>query len=435
MSFMPSAQAIAISCLRYSAIIIVVALLTIVPALPVQADWSGKNETREGVVHVLNPAKGMQSPKTADMNELWRLGGDTDDEDEFFGVISTIMTDDAGQVYLLDTQLSTVKIFSPNGEFVREIGREGEGPGEFRTPTAMFFTKEGHVAVMQVAPGKIVLLTKEGEPVGEHPLPKAEGPQGFIILVGGQFRGDNLVLAAATNSFAEGRFDQSRYLISLSPEGEELAKYHSETRTIEMSNPVLDDKVWDTFDRRWTLGTDGRVYACTSYDDYAIQVWNADGTLDRVIEREYTHRKRTEEEIRIVNELMGLFTGQIPGATVKVTDMTKDIETIYVREDGSVWVMNSNGMRDNPEGTIGMFDVFDDKGRFVRQVTLNGDGNPQYDGYYFVKDRLYVVTDLLQAAMSLQAGGQSFDLGGDEEPEPMSVICYQLGDDVLSMNR
>ena len=121
-------------------------------------------------------------------------------------------------------------------------------------------------------------------------------------------------------------------------------------------------------------------------------------------------------------------------ATVKITDMTKDVETIYVREDGSVWVLNSNGMRDNPDGTVGVFDVFDDKGRFLREVTLVGEGDPELDGYYFVKDRLYIVTDLLQAAISLQSGGQSFDIG-DEEPEPMSVICYQLADDVLSMNR
>jgi hypothetical protein len=45
--------------------------------------------------------------------------------------------------------------------------------------------------------------------------------------------------------------------------------------------------------------------------------------------------------------------------------------------------------------------------------------------YYFVGDRFYIVTDLLQAAISLQSGGQSLQIG-DEEPEPMSVICYEL---------
>lgn len=433
MSFRLMPQANGNSCLRYFAIIALIALLAAIPAFPAQAQWAGKEESRDGVVHVMNPATGMESRKTAELNELWRIGGDTDDEDEFFGVISTILTDEEGLVYLLDSQLNTVKIYGPTGEFIREIGREGEGPGEFRGAASMFFTADGHVGVLQVAPGKIVLLTKDGVPAGEHPLPEVEG-QGFIILIGGQYQAGNLVLHGAQNAFVEGQFDQTRYLTALSPEGKETVRYHSEVRTIVMADAKLVDKEWDTFDRRWTVGSDGRVYACTSYDDYEIRVWNADGTPDRVIHREYSHRKRTQEEIDVMTQLMGLFANQIPGATVDITDVTKDVDAFYVREDGSVWVLTSDGSRDQPEGTVGVFDVFDAKGRFVREVALAGQGDPQLDGYYFVKDRLYVVTDLVQAAISLQAGGQSFDIG-DEEPEPMSVICYQLADDVLSLNK
>ena len=65
---------------------------------------------------------------TIKLPELWRLGGDSEDEEEFFGVISDIDIDAAGQVYLLDSQLNEAKIYTKDGEFVRSIGREGEGP-------------------------------------------------------------------------------------------------------------------------------------------------------------------------------------------------------------------------------------------------------------------------------------------------------------------
>jgi hypothetical protein len=126
---------------------------------------------------------------------------------------------------------------------------------------------------------------------------------------------------------------------------------------------------------------------------------------------------------------MGLFANQIPNATVKISDYNKDVETIFVREDGSLWVLTSSGTRDLAEGNAGTFDVFDPEGRFARQVTLKADGSPLTDGYYFVKDRFYIVTDLLQAAISLQSGGQSFQIG-DDEPEPMGVICYKLGSEL-----
>jgi sugar lactone lactonase YvrE len=395
-------------------------------------DWKGKDEVRGGVRHVTNPIDPMKEAVTSTAKELWRIGGDTDDENEFFGVVSQLLTDPSGNIYLLDTQLNHVKIFSPQGEFVRAIGREGEGPGEFRAGVSMFFAENGNIAVMQVAPGRIVLLTPDGKPAGDHPLPTREDG-GMLILLGGASRGGNLVLAAAANAFADQKFDQIRYLARIGADGKETAKYHSETRSIDFANPVLDDTVWDTFDRRWLVGSDGRVYACTNYGDYRVQVWNPDGSTNRVIEKEYTHQKRTAGEKKTVEDIMSVFAKQIPNATVKISDFNKDIESIYVRDDGSLWVLTSDGTRGLPENTAGVFDVFDADGRFVRRVTLKAQGNPLTDMYYFVGNRFYVVTDLLQAAISLQSGGQSFQIG-DEEPEPMSVICYDL-DKNLEMSK
>ena len=82
----------------------------------------------------------MSGEETVGLTELWRIGGDTDDDAEFFGVLSQITTDEAGNVYLLDRQLTEVKVFSPDGEYLNTIGREGEGPGEFRRPSDLFIT-------------------------------------------------------------------------------------------------------------------------------------------------------------------------------------------------------------------------------------------------------------------------------------------------------
>ena len=176
------------------------------------------------------------------------------------------------------------------------------------------------------------------------------------------------------------------------------------------------------------------MYACTSYPDYSIHVYNTDGTVDRIIEREYTHRKRSAEEMDVVKNLMGTFAKRIPNCTVKITDWTKDVEAIYVLADGSLWVLTSDGQRDKPEGTLGVFDVFNPDGHFVRQVTLQGEGDPRTDAYHFTGNRVYVVTDLLQAAISLQSGGESFKIG-DEEPEPMSVIAYELDGSLMTSSR
>jgi hypothetical protein len=406
--------------------LLLIGMITVAVLAPAYAGpWQGTEVTEDGWLHVKNPAEPMQEPMTVELEELWRIGGDTDDPDEFFGVIAEVLTDPDGNVYLLDAQLSEVKVYSADGEFLRVMGREGEGPGEFRRPSDAAFLPDGNLAVVQTAPGRIVMLTPEGEPAGDLPVPDFGDAGSIFLRNAGSTHGGHLVVAFMKNHFDTGKLDQSNFLSCISTDGEELARLHEETRVWDFANPVIAEKVWDTFDRRWLVGPDGRIFACTSHADYEIRIWQKDGTPDRVVTREYDRLGRTAEEIEWVHGIYEAFTRQAPNSTVEVEDTWKDVNAIYSRNDGSLWVLTSRGFKENPEGSIGTFDVFDNLGHFVTQITLNGEGDPENDGYYFVGDRLYVVTDFLQAAMAAQGGGTDETVAG-EDVEPMAVICYQL---------
>jgi hypothetical protein len=410
--------------------VLAVALSFALAAVATAGEWQGKVVTADGKRTVTNPATGFKEPSTVAMEELWRLGGDSEDEAEFFGVISDIDIDADGFVYLLDSQIAEVKIYTKDGEFVRSIGRQGEGPGEFRLPNALFFTDDGNVAVVQTVPGKIVVLSKEGAPLGDRPLPQPEDG-GFQMLQGGSAAGGNTVLFMNRDKYGqEEGWARSSFLVSVDAKGKELARYASKTHGIDFAAPVMEDAPFDTFERRWTVAPDGKVYACPSYENYEVDVWNPDGSLDRVITREYKHRARSAKEKEFMNKMMGFWAQRIPNCQVKIKVQCKDIENVYVRDDGSMWVLTSNGARDLPEGTLGVFDLFDKEGKFVRNVTLKGQGDPLEDLYVFVKDRFYVVTSFLQAAMSAQGVQGLYD--EEEEAEPMAVICYKLEGDLLA---
>jgi hypothetical protein len=197
-----------------------------------------------------------------------------------------------------------------------------------------------------------------------------------------------------------------------------------------MAAPVLNDAQWDTFERRWEVGPDGKVYAAKSYDNYEITVYDKTGKVDKVITREAKHLPRTAREKDVMTKAMAFYSKMIPNCKTSINDMAKDIDNFYVRDDGSLWVMSSSGSRNLPKGTLGTFDVFNPEGQFVKTVTLQGEGNPLEDLYVFEKDRFYVVTDFLTAAMTAQ-GVEGTDAGGDAEP--MSVICYKLeGDNIAA---
>ena len=386
----------------------------------------GKISTVDGVRTVSNPAKGYAQPLTVDMPELWHLGGDTNDEDEFFGVIRDIDVDEQGNAYLLDNQLREVKIYTKDGIFVRSIGREGEGPGEFRNPISIFFTGDGKIAVAQSMPAKIVLLTEDGQPTGKRPIPRPEDG-GVQIIERADSRAGNTVLflAGQVDDLAGGKTSRMSRIVSVDATGKSLCEYTSRENVISFPGGKLRETTHDNIER-WEIGPDGKVYVCESYANYEITVYTRDGKVDKVITRDYRHVARPPKEMGFAKRYWGHWAATIPGCKAVVEETAKDIEQIYVLDDGSLWVLTSAGARDLPEGTLGVFDVFHPEGHFVRTVTLRGEGDPLQDLYVFAKDHFFVVTDFQRAQMTAWGAQDLYDDTDEEESEPMAVTCYKL---------
>jgi hypothetical protein len=389
-------------------------------------EWAGRVEMIDGVEQVMNPAESIEPASTVALEELWRIGGDSDAQGELFGVINQIATDADGNVYLLDQQLCEVGVFSPQGEYLRTIGREGEGPGEFRSPQDLFFLSDGNLGVLQLAPGRIVMLTPEGDPAGDHPLPELEGG-GVPTLVSGRSLGDNLLLVTSKNTQGDNKVDIHRSLIVVDANGVQQKELLKSTRPLEFINFEFDETMWITFDNRWQVAPGGDLYGVEFFLPYEIIQWDREGNKKRVIRRDYKHYSRTDKQKQEQHDIFdGFLQNQLPRYEIKISQYDPDITQLYPREDGSLWVLTSHGMRDRPDGSIGVFDVFDSEGRFVKQLTLMGEGDPIADGYYFLGERVYVVTDQLEANIASRGGRTNDDEADVDEAEPICVICYRL---------
>jgi hypothetical protein len=410
--------------------IIAILVLALVAGAASAADWQGKESTKNGVLQVMNPSQLAEKPVSVSLSERWRLGGDSEDEDEFFGVISEIATDADGNVYLLDGQLHQVMIYSSDGEFIRAIGREGEGPGEFRRPSGMVVLPDGNIGVMQSMPGKIVMLTPQGDPADNFPFPGSDagseegGTQMFFSCAA---TADQVIVGV--NEFAR---DDSGFriifeLVGANAQGDKVATYFQSEREQNMAKFEFDEKEIGGPAMQWDVGVDGRVYANTVFDGYRVDVWLPDGKPDRVILRDYEPRVRTKEEMEDADKRFRIvINGREADKIISKTD--RDVQRLFPRRDGTLWVLSSRGVFEAPDGTMGVFDVFDGNGRLVRQVVLDGDWSIERDGYFFVKDRLYVVSSLVSARRAMYGGGDEEE--GEEEAEPMAVICYDLGPDL-----
>jgi hypothetical protein len=385
--------------------------------------WSGKETTRDGVVHVTNPATPADGVTTLTPQELWRAGGD--DEDVIFGVVREVAIDDAGNVYLLDVQLNQVHVFDRDGNFLRAIGREGEGPGEFRRPSSMFVMPDGRIAIVQAMPGKIILLNPDGSLGGDFNAPEAAG--GGMQMYSDAGRAGNAVVLSV-NEFKRGDnvFTTTRTLRLLDIDGTPRAVLDSKTTTRDMATMSFDEK--QARGPEWAASANGVLFLSDDFDAYRIKRCNPAGQVERVYERAYEHRARSQNEIEDNKPQVRFRTsgGAVhrPESSASPTD--RDIVRLFARDDGSLWVLSSHGAFDGTKGTLVTLDVFDADGRFVRQAALVAEGSFRDDGIVIAGDNLFVVRQLRSAERAMNAAEDDASTASDEDAEPMSVVCYRL---------
>jgi len=385
---------------------------------------AGQEAVQDGVLHVTNGAEPRNGVETMDFEEVWRVGGE--DSEDFFGLISQVIADKDGKVYLLDTRLSEVLVYSPSGERLGTLSREGDGPGETRTPTNLLQMPDGSLGLVQMFPGKVTKIDTEGGPQGEFKV-AADDPTagGFIVFYDCLNGGDRLILTAEsiTQNPPTGQI-RTNFVAAFDQEGHELARFVETGIEMDFTKFVFDEDNMGRVDfRKVCVGPDGRVYIAADRNAYAIRVFQPDGTPDRVIEREYTHLKRSDEDYNAVKTSVETQLAQLPNSVIKISHTEPDIGSVRFGPDSNLWVTTSRSGKDQPEGVLATYDVFDPDGDFLKQVAVKCEGNGEEDALFFSPGGdAILVTGFTSAVRSLQRGGAGGADEDEEEAEPMEVV-------------
>lgn len=386
----------------------------------------------DGVRHVRNSAPSAATTDRIHLEEVWRAGGPDDDE-TIFGLVVDVISDEEGRIYLLDAQLSEVAIFSPEGVREGTLFREGEGPGEVRQPRDLIALPDGTIGVAQEFPGRIVVISRDGVPqpslIAEHP----GGTDGFVALIVGTSGGGNIVLSgiAARRPDESGTQERHMFLSSYTREGQLRAKYATSRGDYNYAEFTFDERLhspplwWG-----YAVGPDGRVYATTDFDRYAISVFEPDGRLAMIIERTYEPLRRAGDERETMRR--NIANAMPSGIPVNVIVSATDPAIAYmhrglkVMNDGTLWVLPSRGYQDQPEGVYATYDVFGADGHWIKQVSLACDGDGDHDGLFLLGDgRAVLVRGYLEALAAMFGSGSPLS-EEDEEAPPMEVVCYRM---------
>lgn len=83
---------------------------------------------------------------------------------EMFYQVNSVCEDDEENIYLLDSRAYKVRKFSKEGKELLSFGSKGEGPGEFKSPSRIYYSKESGIIVTEMM-NEASIFTKEGTPV------------------------------------------------------------------------------------------------------------------------------------------------------------------------------------------------------------------------------------------------------------------------------
>jgi hypothetical protein len=298
---------------------------------------------------VRNPAK-PQNPQAGRILKLEPVFEISDASGEFFFKYpQKFDMDDRGFLYILDED--QLLKFSPEGKFVRNFYKKGQGPGEIASDDGMrgFFCIRNSVFVYD-GDGKIIQFDGEGKLISEV---KQTAGMSFTLFGMGE----------------KGYFMQGQ---TIAPFGGPAGFKEIEYQVILVS---LDGSSAEKI-----VGFPGRIYQAAhgrmAWGRY-LQAFNpADGSLYV----SYTDEYKIVHADLFKRKIVASFTREYPRVRSSISDAMKDIyekNNLPKKDfendimatfvcDNNLWVRTNNTVKD--KGML--FDVFDPEGRFLDSFYL-----------------------------------------------------------------
>ena len=154
----------------------------------------------------------------ADFEEIFRIGVLEGEDWEMFGTVMHVSFDEKGNLYIVDgsggmslgdgTRIvglgsggTRVLVFDASGNFLREFGASGEGPGEFNMPAGFAVMRDGTTIVADLGHRAYQLFDTDGSFLRMVRGSEGDGPGGFAWTLLADPRGG----AAFTGSFGSRR--------------------------------------------------------------------------------------------------------------------------------------------------------------------------------------------------------------------------------------
>jgi hypothetical protein len=312
------------------------------------------------------------------LKQLYVLGGPPEYQ---IGRVYSTAVDKQNRVYVFDGVSSQIRAYGADGKFLRNIGRAGAGPGEYRMVLGATIVDDSILSAYDVGGLRLVNFFPDGTPADMVQLKRP------LTTMSGQLRsdtGDRLLLQASFIVAADGRSSQS-----LPPGQQQIIRVARDGRFVD-SMPVphyapIAEPSFNTFaPRSYSMFSSAGAVVFGTSDSYRFTIASFDAP-PRVVEKSWTPVPLTGEER---DQIVARYDEQVrqdPRHPPYNLSRTKPaFREIFTDQDGRIWVniFTAATRRPLPRDTSKnalppldwrqdpTFDVFDPTGKLLGTVVL-----------------------------------------------------------------
>jgi len=273
--------------------------------------------------------------------ELWltisdSIGIEIGDSNLVLGMPAVAAWMPENRLAVMDMQKYRVSVFTPGGDFITSIGRQGSGPGEFLLPSWLSVTPSGGLAVCDAMAGELDFfspaLEYTGSLSGFFPSP----PVITVFLQDTVFVG----MKPEFEQNDDGMFMGYAVALWNTTSPEPVVTYHRELAPFDPSDMsgITGNMVV------FAASPEGFVYtSMLSTEAYSVNGWNPDGTPLFTISEPFSRVPKTQEDIDTERQFVRdrMRQGGAPDFMVETYEpepFRYAIGSLGISPDGNLWV-------------------------------------------------------------------------------------------------
>jgi len=351
--------------------------------------WTATTDTIGDTIHVFTEHGQIWESNARLVSEI-SIGVLDGDPQYQFGNIRAIAVGADGRLYVLDGHGPVLRMYAADGTWVQNVGREGEGPGEYKQPdSGLEMRPDGKILLRDPGNGRISIYDSGGEYEGSWPLTgglNTESP--MVVTRDGAAL--TLVIKNLGTSVMEWQRGLARYHLDGTTDTLDIPDLSYEEAIIsgESEGSSSTNNVPYTPEQQYTYSPLGYFITGIS-EDYSFQLLHEDGPVIE-IGRDYEPVPVLADDASIRRrQITKNFRDNFPGWSWNgppIPDVKPPYSDLLTSEEGRIWVrvhvpseryMTAEDQRAeedrldrpvNPYREPVVFDVFEAMGEYLGRV-------------------------------------------------------------------